>query len=711
MKNFYIILCVIFIWTCSSSSSKPTEPTVPTQPPTVNNITLSTNEDTPTTFTMTGTDPGNFALTFSIATQPQNGTLITSGSSGTYTPNANYNGEDTFGFIATNGTLTSSAGLATITIAPVDDDPNTMNVSAVTDEDNAVVITLQAEEYDGDSISFNIKDNPDRGSVSIAGDKATYTPNENYFGSDSFTFEAVDTTAKKILNIATASITINPVNDAPVVEDMQELEGIEDTELTITLSGTDIDGDNLSFEVDTAPTQGSITENGTTFSYTPNQDFYGADSLTYKAYDGTEYSEAKKIPLFIDRGSRDWPFIYHQAGMNGALQTRPHHWEGDKSDYDGNGLANMIGFRDGIITIVEEVPDYKNSGRAYPVVYTFDAFSAVPNDVWSDGEDNASYWNGGVAEFGFVNNDNIADIYINFTREVIIDGVCCDLDAGPEMIGLSNGFDYTWTVLEDSIQYWQDGNIEFADFDGDGDMDLIGQDDNAYKKTWQTDPHLIFYKNQGDNTFTIEKVNLTQPVSLEEFRVHDLDKDGIRDIIGFGGGGSGSLHILYGTSQYDQFIYEENNFANANDPFQDLTIVDIDNDGINEILTHQGHTDSGENRFSTLMFVKNGTYEIDFDTEFYVERFLLNGGPILKTQAWDFDDDGDKDIFMNQFFKYDDEGGGITPDYQCCYCFERRIDMENDGGINQGYFWKNDNGVLKKTYYSTKQDECNFDDF
>ena len=51
-------------------------------------------------------------------------------------------------------------------------------------------------------------------------------------------------------------------------------------------------------------------------------------------------------------------------------------------------------------------------------------------------------------------------------------------------------------------------------------------------------------------------------------------------------------------------------------PFQDLTIVDIDNDGVNEILTHQGHTDSGENRFSTLMFVKNGTYEID-DTKFY----------------------------------------------------------------------------------------------
>ncbi len=75
---------------------------------------------------------------------------------------------------------------------------------------------------------------------------------------------------------------------------MQEVEGVEDTELTITLTGTDIDGDNLSFEVDTAPTQGTITENGTTFTYTPTQDFYGADSLTYRAYDGTEYSRSKE---------------------------------------------------------------------------------------------------------------------------------------------------------------------------------------------------------------------------------------------------------------------------------------------------------------------------------------------------------------------------------------------------------------------------------
>ena len=72
MKQFLILLTTIFIWTCSSSPTK-SEPAP--QPPTVNNLSITTNEDTPTTFTMTGADPEGAALTFSISTQPQYGTV------------------------------------------------------------------------------------------------------------------------------------------------------------------------------------------------------------------------------------------------------------------------------------------------------------------------------------------------------------------------------------------------------------------------------------------------------------------------------------------------------------------------------------------------------------------------------------------------------------------------------------------------------------
>ncbi len=55
---------------------------------------------------------------------------------------------------------------------------------------------------------------------SITGDKATYTPNETTTEVIALPLKQWTTTAKKILNTATACITINPINDAPVVEDI-----------------------------------------------------------------------------------------------------------------------------------------------------------------------------------------------------------------------------------------------------------------------------------------------------------------------------------------------------------------------------------------------------------------------------------------------------------------------------------------------------------
>ncbi len=92
------------IWTCSSPTKSEPAP----QPPTVNNLSITTNEDTPTTFTMTGSDPEGAALTFSVSTQPQNGTVTASGAAGTYTPNENFNGTDTFAYIASDGALSST---------------------------------------------------------------------------------------------------------------------------------------------------------------------------------------------------------------------------------------------------------------------------------------------------------------------------------------------------------------------------------------------------------------------------------------------------------------------------------------------------------------------------------------------------------------------------------------------------------------------------
>jgi hypothetical protein len=284
----------LIIWACSGGDS-PTEPKI--ELPTVQNIEFALEEDTSKTFAFMGADPLNRALTYSVSTQPQHGTLTINAGAGTYTPNANYHGADTFAYIATNVDGSSNIGTIVATITPVDDEPNSMDVSATTDEDNAIDITLQAEEVDGDNIEFQVRNNPSNGSVSISGTTATYTPNENWNGTDTFNFEAVDSNARSVLNVATATITVNPVNDAPVVENIDDIEATINQPISITLVGSDVDNDNLTFTVENNPTNGTVSFNGNEATYTGQS--LGSDSFTFKANDGTTDSNIGTVIIDV----------------------------------------------------------------------------------------------------------------------------------------------------------------------------------------------------------------------------------------------------------------------------------------------------------------------------------------------------------------------------------------------------------------------------
>ncbi|NEU06734.1 tandem-95 repeat protein, partial [Flavihumibacter sp. R14] len=93
-------------------------------------------------------------------------------------------------------------------------------------------------------------------------------------------------------NIATVTITVTPVNDAPVaVNDAYST--AEETAITITAPGilandSDIDNDPLTAIKVTDPANGTVILNADgSFTYTPNANFNGTDSFTYKVSDGT----------------------------------------------------------------------------------------------------------------------------------------------------------------------------------------------------------------------------------------------------------------------------------------------------------------------------------------------------------------------------------------------------------------------------------------
>ena len=661
MKKIILFFSILFIWTCSSSPTK-SEPAP--QAPTVNNLTITTNEDTPATFTMTGTDPEGAALTFSVSTQPQNGTVTASGAAGTYTPKENFNGTDTFAYIASDGGLSSTAGLVSVTVTAVDDDPNTMNVSAITDEDNAVEITLEAEEFDGDTISFNIKDNPTSGSVTITGDKATYTPNENYYGSDSFTFEAVDNTAKKVLNTATASLTINPINDAPTIE-TQSVEGMQFSNLSISLDGDDVDGDNLSYIIDEDVNNGTTTISGSSLEFVPNPVWHGQDSLSVKAYDGEFYSDTVTLYIDYDYYFQASPINYDDTSMNlkhSSLWLDTYQIPLDNSlplngtidgdsnfpfwydagyviaDFNGDGFEDLLHSKTGSDLVTAEYPielflnDQTNQNFILDNTLIPEnaknttAREAVVGDFNSDGKPDVAYATHGI--------------HTGFPGEI------------PSIL-LSNDSGYSFSRFTDLTPAFYH-NIASGDINGDGSLDIMIM--GGMGGGIQT----LF--NNGDGTFQVDSNYLINKqngqAGMWKHIFYDVDKDNDLDLI-VGGGinqepfvssqdENACLVILWN----DGGPFDANNHTvivvgNNSSEMQEVVVKDINNDGKEEIISRGRLSDStSDSEEQIFIFSHDGNFNYTNITNQVVDN-PVNGTSrsMVWIRAQDIDGDGNVDIF------------------------------------------------------------------
>ena len=176
----------------------------------------------------------------------------------------------------------------TVTVNPVNDAPIANEQLAQTDEDTAVAVTLSSSDIEDDPLTFSIVTGPAHGTLSGTAPSLTYTPHANYSGPDSFTFNANDGTLDS--NVATVSITVNPVNDVSMAN-AQSVTTDEDTALAITLTGDDGDPEVsqvLTFALATSPSHGTLTGfNASTgqVTYTPGADYNGSDSFTFKVTD------------------------------------------------------------------------------------------------------------------------------------------------------------------------------------------------------------------------------------------------------------------------------------------------------------------------------------------------------------------------------------------------------------------------------------------
>src|SRR5438093_12568935 len=132
--------------------------------------------------------------------------------------------------------------------------------------------------------------------MSGAAANVTYTPAANYNGRDSFTYKANDGALNS--TVATVSITVTAVNDAPVAN-AQSVTTAEDTARAITLTASDVEGDALTYSIVSGPSHGALSGTAPNVTYTPAANYNGADSFTFKANDGVIDSAEATVSITV----------------------------------------------------------------------------------------------------------------------------------------------------------------------------------------------------------------------------------------------------------------------------------------------------------------------------------------------------------------------------------------------------------------------------
>jgi len=338
------------------------------QPPVANDDNYDTPEDTALTIPAPGVldndidDDGLSPLTAELVDDVSHGILVLDADgSFVYTPDLNFNGDDTFAYRAYDGEDYSNVATVTITVDPVNDDPVANDDTATVEEyssDNQIDVLDNDYDIDGDTLEVIGVTTPDHGTATYDEDYVYYTPEDGYSGYDSFTYTITDNNGSAGVS-ATVDVTV--IENAPPEKPDKpsgETRGKVGEEYTYTTSTTDINDDQLyyNFAWGDDATSGWVGpyESGETAEASHMWNTRGNYEIKVKAKDEhgleSEWSDPLPIsmPLSRDDTTSDKSFVEIQSFYNQNIQ----------SNFFGHGVAkNLRDFINLILAFLRENRD------------------------------------------------------------------------------------------------------------------------------------------------------------------------------------------------------------------------------------------------------------------------------------------------------------------------------------------------------------------
>ncbi len=469
----------------------------------------------------------------------------------------------------------------------------------------------------GDTYTLSIVSQAANGTAGVSGTDLTYTPAADFFGSDSFTFRVQDAAGAFVTG--TASVTVSPVNDAPVVGDLAvtTLPDTATSNLLVQDVLTDPDpGDTHTLSITTPPIHGTASVSGLRITYTPNGGFFGLDTVGYTVNDGTADSNEGTARVTVA----------------GKFTTGPSPRDVAFGDFDGDGDLDIATANELGDTTNEVVSLFLGDGAgglsariAVPPTPSGGAFlgavALAVGDLNGDSRDDLV--------IVYRDNDSYAVAMGNATPANIVAGAPVSLGSNTLPVSAALADLDGDTVLDlavanlltdDVVAYHGNGDGTFGttalddldagavtspadvaagDLDGDGTADLasVSLQPNANNLRWVTP-----WINDGSGAFTIGAGETTTLDVRDDadLALADLDADGRADAVRTLKA-EDAVAVLPATAAGD--LTSATQIAVGDAP-SGVAIGDLDGDGNPDIAV----TDLGDDAFSVLLGAGDGTF-------------------------------------------------------------------------------------------------------
>ncbi len=252
-------------------------------------------------------DPDNDPLTFSVEPEkPQNLGIEIKNGVATITPDANWNGQRSVEFIASDGNKAHRSNKVKITVTPVNDNPDAADDAKTVSEDsmgNTINVLANDKDIEGDTLSISGLSQPSHGTANHYYNNVYYTPNKDYAGTDSLTYTISD--GHGGTDTATVSITVTPADDAPVANGDSFTVDEDASNVQLDVLANDNDADTaqqaLTIKSTSAPAHGTlfISADKKYAVYTPAGNYNGPDSFTYIITDGNFDSQRATVSITV----------------------------------------------------------------------------------------------------------------------------------------------------------------------------------------------------------------------------------------------------------------------------------------------------------------------------------------------------------------------------------------------------------------------------